>query len=83
MNDVANRRPLAMQRRQNQNYQRYMDKMNEALNKNIEKNIFPYWRNHQSLKGNYLEIIYTLRLVFNELSIYIVKSDNTKAIATT
>jgi len=28
-----------------------MDKMNEALNKNIEKNIFPYWRNHQSLKG--------------------------------
>ena len=26
--------------------------MNEALNKNYEKNIFPYWRNHQSLKGN-------------------------------
>ncbi|CDW83748.1 UNKNOWN [Stylonychia lemnae] len=51
MNDVGQRRPLAMQKRQNQNYQKYMDKMNEALNKNIEKNIFPYWRNHQSLKG--------------------------------
>lgn len=34
-----------------QNYQKYMDKMDEALNKNVEKNIFPYWRNHQSLKG--------------------------------
>jgi hypothetical protein len=31
-----------------------MDKMDEALNKNIEKNIFPYWRNHQSLKGKVL-----------------------------
>lgn len=28
-----------------------MDKMSEALNKNMEKNIFPYWRNHASLKG--------------------------------
>ncbi len=27
--------------------------MDEALNKNIEKNIFPHWRNHQSLKGNF------------------------------
>ena len=40
-----------MQKRNNQNYQRYMDKMDSALHKNIEKNIFPYWRNHQSLKG--------------------------------
>ena len=32
-------------------YQRYMDKMSEALNKNMEKNIFPHWRNHQSMKG--------------------------------
>ena len=28
-----------------------MDKMSEALNKNMEKNIFPHWRNHQSMKG--------------------------------
>ena len=28
-----------------------MDKMSEALNKNMEKNINPYWRNHASLKG--------------------------------
>jgi len=27
-------------------YQRYLDKMSEALNKNMEKNIFPHWRNH-------------------------------------
>ena len=27
-------------------YQRYTDKMSEALNKNMEKNIFPHWRNH-------------------------------------
>ena len=39
-------RPLANSKRGPQNYQKYMDTMNEALNKNIEKNIFPYWRNH-------------------------------------
>lgn len=33
-------------------YQKYLDKMSEALNKNMEKNIFPHWRNHQSMKGN-------------------------------
>ena len=49
--DMAQRRPLAMQKKMNQNYQRYMDKMDEALNKCIDKNIFPHWRNHQSLKG--------------------------------
>ena len=32
-------------------YQQYLDKMSEALNKNMEKNVFPYWRNHQSMKG--------------------------------
>lgn len=53
LTELNDRRPLAMQKRLNQNYQRYMDKMNEALNKNIDKNIFPYWRNHQSLKGNH------------------------------
>ncbi len=44
-------RPLANQKRNAQNYQKYMDKMSEALNKNMEKNIFPHWRNHASLKG--------------------------------
>lgn len=29
-------RPLTMNKRNSQNYQRYMDKMSEALNKNIE-----------------------------------------------
>ena len=32
---------------------KYMDKMSEALNKNIEKNIFPHWRNHKSIKGKH------------------------------
>lgn len=32
-------------------YQRYLDTMSEALHKNMEKNIFPHWRNHQSMKG--------------------------------
>lgn len=45
--------------------------MNEALNKNIEKNVAPYWRNHQSLKGTEIKSsnwhpIFT-RLVLNEL----------------
>lgn len=43
---MSQRRPMAANKKLGQNYQRYMDKMTEALNKNIEKNIFPYWRNH-------------------------------------
>lgn len=30
-----------------------IDNMQMRLNKNIQENIFPYWRNHQSLKGKY------------------------------
>ncbi len=37
--------------RKQQNYHSYMDKMNSSLNKCIQENITPYWRNHQSLKG--------------------------------
>ena len=31
--------------------QKYKDTMTESLNKNIQENIFPHWRNHRSLKG--------------------------------
>ena len=45
----------------NQDYYDYLDKMHEPLNKNIEENIFPHWRQHPSLKGwqgmNYPSII--------------------------
>jgi len=33
------------------NYDQYVDIMNKALHTNIQNNIFPYWRNHNSLKG--------------------------------
>lgn len=38
-----------------------LDEMRESLNKNIQKNMAPHWRAHQSLKGwsamNYPAII--------------------------
>ena len=71
-----------MQKKLSQNYQRYMDKMSEALNKNIDKNIFPYWRNHQSLKGKLTKwVSYFIRLVFDELPFYSNESDYKEALA--
>jgi len=32
---------------------KYYDKMQETLNKNIQDNVFPHWRQHPSLKGNF------------------------------
>jgi hypothetical protein len=32
-------------------FQKYMDKMDNALNQNILDNIKPYWRDHPSTKG--------------------------------
>jgi hypothetical protein len=43
--------------------------MQERLNKNIQQNIFPYWRSHQSLKGKPLFPNGYNRLVFNELPV--------------
>ena len=42
--------------------------MSEALNKNMEKNIFPYWRNHASLKGTLKKFNINFRMVLHELS---------------
>ena len=46
--------------------------MQESLNKDVQENIFPYWRNHNSLKGNasILKMTEKFRLVWNELSFY-------------
>ena len=48
----------AISRRQRDQYRRFqankfefMDSMQESLNKEIQQSVFPYWRNHQSLKG--------------------------------
>ena len=34
------------------NKMEYMDGMQASLNKEIQSSVFPYWRNHASLKGN-------------------------------
>ena len=48
----------AIERRERANYKKmqankfeYMDSMQESLNKEIQQSVFPYWRNHNSLKG--------------------------------
>lgn len=33
------------------NHLKYMDSMQESLNKEIQDSCFPHWRNHPSLKG--------------------------------
>ena len=52
LKEACRRRPLATMKRGQANYTKYLDGMQESLNKNIEDNIFPHWRNHNSLKGN-------------------------------
>ena len=65
----ARRNPL---KRNQINYQKQLDSMQESLNKDVQENIFPYWRNHNSLKGNasLLKMTEKFRLVWNELSFY-------------
>ena len=50
----------AIARRERSQYKRvaankleYMDGMQASLNKEIQASVFPYWRNHASLKGQY------------------------------
>ena len=52
LKEACQRRPLGTMKRGQSNYTKYLDSMQESLNKNIQENIFPYWRNHNSLKGN-------------------------------
>ena len=61
-------RPLTLIKRKANNYQKYMDQMSEALNTNIDRNIAPYWRNHQSLKGKPTQLFKSRRLVLDELA---------------
>jgi hypothetical protein len=37
--------------RKQQNYQVYMDKMQQSLNQCVQDKVKPYWRDHNSLKG--------------------------------
>ncbi len=51
LKEACVKRPLNDQKRSQTNYLTYLDTMQENLNKNIQANVFPYWRNHPSLKG--------------------------------
>ena len=37
--------------KRNVSFEKYLDIMRESLNKNIHKNVTPYWRAHHSLRG--------------------------------
>lgn len=52
----------------------YYDSMQERLNCNIQENIFPHWRKHQSLKGNWYICLTLCRLAEHELPHYAWKS---------
>ena len=78
----------AIQRRERGGYKRtvvskleYMDTMQESLNKEIQASVFPYWRNHPSLKGKIifyvlvLILAITLRAVVKTAQIQIYASD--------
>lgn len=54
MKEALSRRSNEPQRRSQTNYLTYLDTMQENLNKNIQNNVFPYWRNQPSLKGTRL-----------------------------
>lgn len=54
LKEACQRRPLDEYKRSKSNHFRYLDSMQENLNKNIQANVFPHWRNHNSLKGKNL-----------------------------
>lgn len=62
----------AIARRERSQYKRvaankleYMDGMQASLNKEIQSSVFPYWRNHASLKGQYLLLCLSHPLCIN------------------
>ena len=83
LKEACKRRPLASMKRNQANYVKYLDGMQESLNRNVQENIFPYWRNHNSLKGNVFrisKITIVFRLVCNELPRYCNESIAQKAL---
>jgi hypothetical protein len=44
LKEACKRRPLNQLNRHAANYYKTIDRMQEALNKNIQENIFPHWR---------------------------------------
>ena len=73
LKEACQRRPLTKAKRCQQNYTKYMDGMQEALNTNVQENVMPYWRDHNSLKGRllfYFLTVLCIRLVLNELSVH-------------
>ena len=51
LKEAIARREKDSYRRTQTNKLEYMDSMQESLNKEIQQSVFPYWRNHNSLKG--------------------------------
>ena len=51
LKEAIARRERAQYKRVQANKLDYMDTMQESLNKEIQASVFPYWRNHASLKG--------------------------------
>ena len=54
LKEAISRREKSQYKRVQANKLMYMDSMQESLNKEIQQSIFPYWRNHPSLKGKQL-----------------------------
>lgn len=51
LKEACRRKPSTEEKPGRAAYHKYLDTMQEDLNKNIQANIFPHWRNHPSLKG--------------------------------
>lgn len=52
LKDACQRSPAGNKKGDGMQYLEYLDKMQENLNRNINDNMFPHWRQHPSLKGN-------------------------------
>lgn len=51
LKEACNNRKLTKANRNKVNYTKYMDGMQQALNEDVQENVMPYWRDHNSLKG--------------------------------
>lgn len=51
LKEACTRKPVDKLPHKQVNYLNFLDTMQESINKNVQDNVFPHWRNHQSLKG--------------------------------
>jgi hypothetical protein len=71
LKEACNNRKLTKANRNKVNYTKYMDGMQQALNEDVQENVMPYWRDHNSLKGKnqpiFNDSLCNYRLVLHEL----------------